>query len=99
MEYDCLHTPRIVSYADRRHTPHPDMTITVLATPTTETKRRKPLTAIDMVTSRAQARPPPSAAGSTGRDKGKRANALASTDQDGGGENAKHGDKKRKAGE
>jgi hypothetical protein len=75
------------------------MTITVLATPTTETKRRKPLTAIDMVTSRAQARPPPSAAGATGRDKGKRANALASTDQDGGGENAKHGDKKRKAGE
>lgn len=75
------------------------MTITVLATPTTETKRRKPLTAIDMVTSQAQARAPSSVAGATGRDRGKQTNARLRANQEGAEENARNGDKKRKAGE
>lgn len=99
-DYNHLYAPKIPFLTPTtRVTPDPDMTITVLAPRTTETKRRKPLKAIDMVTSQAPARPPPSVAGATGRDKGKRTSARLGLSQEGGEENARSGDKKRKAGE
>ncbi|KAE8150248.1 Mis12-Mtw1 protein family-domain-containing protein [Aspergillus avenaceus] len=51
------------------------MTVTLLATPTTKTKRRGPLTQLDMATSQAQARP--ASSGAT-RRKGTRSSARLS---------------------
>lgn len=75
--------------------PGPDMTVTVLATSTTKTKRREPLLALDMATSQAQARP-----AAPGRSSGRRTSArLSLNKQDRSEEKLSAAEKKRKAGE
>ncbi|KKK19170.1 hypothetical protein P175DRAFT_0492176 [Aspergillus ochraceoroseus IBT 24754] len=75
------------------------MTVTVLATSTstTQTKRREPLRVLDMATSQARARHPPSAApGGTHTGRGRR--SKASVERQGGNEeNVNGAEKKRKA--
>lgn len=71
------------------------MTVTVLTTSTTKTKRREPLLAFDMATSQAQARP-----AAPGRSSGRRTSArLSLNKQDRGEEKLSAAEKKRKAGE
>lgn len=72
----------------------PDMTVTVVATPTAKTKRRDPLTTINMATSQAQARPASSANGKAGR-KGTRSSArLSLNSQEKSEENSTGGKRK-----
>lgn len=75
------------------------MTTTVLATTTTQTKRREPLRVLDMATSQARARPASSAApgGTGGKGTGRR--TRSSMDKQGRNDEGVNGDKKRKAGE
>ncbi|PYH69223.1 Mis12-Mtw1 family protein [Aspergillus vadensis CBS 113365] len=69
------------------------MTVTVLTTSTTKTKRREPLLALDMATSQAQARP-----AAPGRSSGRRTSArLSLNKQDRGEEKLSAAEKKRKA--
>ncbi|GAT27886.1 Mis12-Mtw1 family protein [Aspergillus luchuensis] len=69
------------------------MTVTVLTTSTTKTKRREPLLALDMATSQAQARP-----AAPGRSSGRRTSArLILNKQDRGEEKLSAAEKKRKA--
>nr|XP_001393786.2 Mis12-Mtw1 family protein [Aspergillus niger CBS 513.88] len=69
------------------------MTVTVLATSTTKTKRREPLLALDMATSQAQARP-----AAPGRSSGRRTSArLSLNKQDRSEEKLSAAEKKRKA--
>lgn len=76
------------------------MTIAVLAIPYTETTRRTALPTIDMVTSQAKARLPPSAApDANGRGKGRRTSSRLGMNQERNEEGATNSDKKRKAGE
>ncbi|KAL3438241.1 Mis12-Mtw1 protein family-domain-containing protein [Aspergillus tetrazonus] len=73
------------------------MTVTVLATPTTQTKRREPLRVIDMATSQARTRHASSAApGGTGKGGGRR--TRASLDKQERNDEGVNGEKKRKAG-
>ncbi|KAL6232279.1 hypothetical protein BDW75DRAFT_218032 [Aspergillus navahoensis] len=73
------------------------MTITVLATPTTQTKRREPLRVIDMATSQARMRHASSIApGGTGKDGGKR--TRSSLDKQERNDEGVNGERKRKAG-
>ncbi|CBF83234.1 Mis12-Mtw1 family protein [Aspergillus nidulans FGSC A4] len=73
------------------------MTVTVLATPTTKTKRREPLRVIDMATSQARTRHASSAApGGTGKGGGRR--TRASLDKQERNDEGVNGEKKRKAG-
>ncbi|KAL4775426.1 Mis12-Mtw1 protein family-domain-containing protein [Aspergillus nidulans var. acristatus] len=73
------------------------MTVTVLATPTTQTKRREPLRVIDMATSQARTRHASSAApGGTGKGGGRR--TRASLDKQERNDEGVSGEKKRKAG-
>ncbi|PLB53390.1 hypothetical protein P170DRAFT_445150 [Aspergillus steynii IBT 23096] len=70
------------------------MTVTVVATPTAKTKRRDPLTTINMATSQAQARPASSATGKAGR-KGTRSSArLSLNSQEKSEENSTRGKRK-----
>ncbi|KAL4907915.1 Mis12-Mtw1 protein family-domain-containing protein [Aspergillus multicolor] len=71
------------------------MTVTVLATPTTQTKRREPLRVIDMASSQARARHA-AAPGGTGKGGGRR--TRSSMDKRETIDEAVNGDKKRKAG-
>ncbi|KAL4809947.1 Mis12-Mtw1 protein family-domain-containing protein [Aspergillus unguis] len=72
------------------------MTVTVLATSTTQTKRREPLRVLDMATSQARARPASSAApGEIGKKGGRR--VRTSLDKQERSDEV-NGDKKRKAG-
>ncbi|PWY86506.1 hypothetical protein BO94DRAFT_466764 [Aspergillus sclerotioniger CBS 115572] len=69
------------------------MTVTVLASSTTKTKRREPLLAIDMATSQAQARP-----AAPGRSGGRRTSArLSLNKQDRNEEKLSAAERKRKA--
>ncbi|KAI2867443.1 hypothetical protein CBS147323_497 [Aspergillus niger] len=69
------------------------MTVTVLATSTTKTKRREPLLALDMATSQAQARP-----AAPGRSSGRRTSVrLSLNKQDRSEEKLSAAEKKRKA--
>ncbi|GKZ21710.1 hypothetical protein AbraIFM66951_002373 [Aspergillus brasiliensis] len=69
------------------------MTVTVLTTSTTKTKRREPLLALDMATSQAQARP-----AAPGRSSGRRTSArLSLNKQDRSEEKSSAAEKKRKA--
>ncbi|RDW86922.1 Mis12-Mtw1 family protein [Aspergillus mulundensis] len=72
------------------------MTVTVLATPTTQTKRREPLRVIDMASSQARARHA-AAPGGTGKSGGRR--TRSSMDKRETIDESVNGDKKRKAGE
>ncbi|KAL2852620.1 Mis12-Mtw1 protein family-domain-containing protein [Aspergillus pseudodeflectus] len=75
------------------------MTVTVLATSTTQTKRREPLRVLDMATSQARTRNAPSAApGGTGKGGGRRTrSSLDRQEKEKLGESL-NGEKKRKAG-
>ncbi|KAL5049214.1 hypothetical protein BDW71DRAFT_176353 [Aspergillus fruticulosus] len=73
------------------------MTVTALATPTTQTKCRKPLRVIDMATSQARARHASSVApGGTGKGGGRR--TRSSLDKQERNEEGVNGERKRKAG-
>ncbi|KAL4748148.1 hypothetical protein BDW72DRAFT_181063 [Aspergillus terricola var. indicus] len=73
------------------------MTVTVLATPTTQTKRREPLRVIDMATTQARTRHASSAApGGTGKGGGRR--TRSSLDKQERNDEGINGEKKRKAG-
>ncbi|KAJ0423658.1 Mis12-Mtw1 protein family-domain-containing protein [Aspergillus carlsbadensis] len=73
------------------------MTVTVLATSTTQTKRREPLRVLDMATSQARTRNASSAApGGTGKGGGRR--TRSSLDKQEKVEESVNGEKKRKAG-
>ncbi|KAL4737332.1 Mis12-Mtw1 protein family-domain-containing protein [Aspergillus similis] len=73
------------------------MTVTVLATPTTQTKRREPLGVINMATSQARTRHASSAApGGTGKGGGRR--TRSSLDKQERNDEGVNGEKKRKAG-
>ncbi|KAL2867278.1 Mis12-Mtw1 family protein [Aspergillus lucknowensis] len=72
------------------------MTVTVIATSTTQTKRREPLRVLDMATSQARARHASSTApGGTGKGGGRR--TRSSLDKQERNEEGVNGEKKRKA--
>jgi kinetochore protein Mis13/DSN1 len=76
------------------------MTVTVLATSTTQTKRREPLRVLDMATSQARTRNASSAApGGTGKGGGRRTRSSLDKQEKDRVEESVNGDKKRKAGE
>ncbi|KAL4998321.1 Mis12-Mtw1 protein family-domain-containing protein [Aspergillus recurvatus] len=73
------------------------MTVTVLVTPTTQTKRRGPLRVIDMATSQARTRHASSVApGGTGKGGGRR--TRSSLDKQERNDEGANGERKRKAG-
>ncbi|KAL3453260.1 Mis12-Mtw1 protein family-domain-containing protein [Aspergillus insuetus] len=75
------------------------MTVTVLATSTTQTKRREPLRVLDMATSQARTRNASSAApGGTGKGGGRRRRSSLDKQEKEKLEEIVSGDKKRKAG-
>ncbi|KAL2794495.1 Mis12-Mtw1 protein family-domain-containing protein [Aspergillus keveii] len=75
------------------------MTVTVLATSTTQTKRREPLRVLDMATSQARTRNASSAApGGTGKGGGRRTRSSLDKQEKDRVEESVNGDKKRKAG-
>jgi kinetochore protein Mis13/DSN1 len=76
------------------------MTVTVLATSTTQTKRREPLRVLDMATSQARTRNASSAApGGIGKGGGRRTRSSLDKQEKDRVEESVNGDKKRKAGE
>ncbi|KAL2818897.1 Mis12-Mtw1 protein family-domain-containing protein [Aspergillus granulosus] len=75
------------------------MTVTVLATSTTQTKRREPLRVLNMATSQARARNASSAApGGTGKGGGRRTRSSLDKQEKERVEESVNGEKKRKAG-
>ncbi|KAL4980795.1 Mis12-Mtw1 protein family-domain-containing protein [Aspergillus desertorum] len=74
------------------------MTVTVLATPTTQTKRREPLRVVDMATSQARTRHALSSVAPGGTGKGGERRTRSSLDKQERNDEGLNGEKKRKAG-